>query len=352
MTERTVSAQEGGRHAATALPHHPAPYTASDLPVDAEGRIYHLQIKPGQIAPDILLVGDPGRAEMIGSTFLRDLEVEHEHRGLVTVTGTSEITGARATIISPVRTTVATSGIGTPSLEIVVQELVALFEIDFATRTRKDEFPRLHVLRVGTSGGLQASTALGTPIITSYAIGLDNTGLFYEVPYLDETCARLEDELGDLVKGAMRSGSRFYGKVHPYVSRAEPALVDALLEASETLGVPAKLGLTVSSSGFFAPQGRDVARIQPSLPEWDRILSEYDPRVDGQRIENMEMEASFLIHFLGGLGHWGGAICAAIANRRQDTFAARYQDAIKDTTRLALWALATLRSRTPEAHRG
>jgi uridine phosphorylase len=325
----------------------PAPYTASDLPIDEDGRIYHLQIKQGQIAPDILLVGDPGRAEMIGSTFLRDLELEHEHRGLVTVTGTSELTGKQATIISPVRTTVATSGIGTPSLEIVVQELVALNEIDFETRTRKSEFPRLHVLRVGTSGGLQASTALGTPIITSYAIGLDNTGLFYEAPYPDGTCERLEQELDQVVRQSMRPGSRFYGKIHPYVSRAEPALVDALLEAAATLGVPVKRGLTASSCGFFAPQGRDTARVKPSVPKLDRILADYDPGVGGQRIENMEMEASFLIHFLGGLGHWAAAICAAIANRREETFDHQYQEAIKNATRVALLALATLRSRDP-----
>lgn len=122
-------------------------YSASDLPIDDKGRIYHLQIKPDQIAQDIILVGDPGRAEMIGSSFLRDLDFEHEHRGLVTITGTSQITGEAATIISPQKTTVATSGMGTPSLEIVVNELVILNEIDFNTRTRKPKFPRLHVLR-------------------------------------------------------------------------------------------------------------------------------------------------------------------------------------------------------------
>jgi uridine phosphorylase len=335
--------------------HHPAapfsparPYTASDLPIDEDGRIYHLQIKQGQIAPDILLVGDPGRAEVIGSTFLRDLEVEHEHRGLVTVTGTSEVTGQQATIISPVKATVTTSGIGTPSLEIVVQELVAVNEIDFETRTHKSDFPRLHILRVGTSGGLQASTQLGTPIITSYAIGMDNTGLFYEASYPDEICKRLEQELDHVVKRSMSIESRFYGKIHPYVARAEPAIVDALLEASASLGVPTKLGLTVSASGFFAPQGRDTARVKPSVPELDRILSEYDPRIGGQRIENMEMEASFLIHFLSGLGHWGGAICAAIANRRENTFDHHYQEAIKNATKVALLALATVRSRCPD----
>jgi uridine phosphorylase len=329
-----------------------APFTASDLPIGEDGQIYHIQVKPGQIAPDILLVGDPGRAEMIGSTFFRDLEFKHEHRGLVTVTGTSDITGERATIISPMKTTVATSGIGTPSLEIVVNELVALFEIDFETRTRKPDFPRMHVVRVGSSGGLQASTRLGTPVITSYAIGMDNTGLYYEAPYPDGVCERLERELGPLVQSAMRADSRFYGKIHPYVSRAEPALVDALSEAAESLGVETKVGLTVSNCGFFAPQGRDIARVKPSLPDLDVLLGEYDPGVGGQCVENMEMEASFLLHYLGGLRHWGGAICAAIANRWQDTFDHDYQEGIRNATRVALLALAILRDRYPDARVG
>lgn len=323
------------------------PFAPSDLPVDEQGRIYHLQITPEQLAPDILIVGDPGRAEMIGSAFLRDLEVEHEHRGLVTVTGTSEVSGARATIISPLRTTVTTSGMGVPSLEIVLGELVALAEIDLVTRTRKRDFPRLHILRVGTSGALQDTTEPGTPIITSYAIGMDNTGLFYEAPCADETCARLEGELAGLVQGAMSPGSRFYGRIRPYVARAEPALVRALTGASASLGVGAKVGLTVSCSGFFAPQGRDIARIPPSVPELDRILSEYDPRVGGQRIENMEMESSFLLHLFGGLGHWAGAICTTIAQRRRDTFDVNYQESVQRSIQVALLALATVRSRRP-----
>lgn len=319
------------------------PLTAADLPIDADGRIYHLQIKPEQLAPDILLVGDPGRAEVIGSTFLRDLEVEREHRGLVTVTGTSAVTGGRATIISPLRTTVATSGMGTPSLEIVVNELVALHEIDFATRRPKTDFPRLHVIRVGTSGALQAATRLGTPIVTTYAIGMDNTGLFYEAPWPDAACQRLEQELAPLVRAAMRPDSRFRGQIRPYVTRAEPALVQAMLAAAKRLGVEVKRGLTVSNSGFFAPQGRDVGRLRPSVPDLDRLFADVDPRLEGQRVENMEMEASFLLHFLGGLGHWAGAICPAIANRRLNTFDHQYQAAIADATRVALLALTLAR---------
>lgn len=326
------------------LAHPVLPYTPADLPLDDQGRVYHLQVKPEQVAPDILLVGDPGRAEVIGSTFLRDLEVEHEHRGLVTVTGTA-FTGEQATIISPVRTTVTTSGMGTPSLEVVVQELVALNEIDFQTRTRKPDFPRLHIVRVGTSGGLQATTKLGTPIITSYAIGMDNTGLYYEAAYPDEVCARLEKELEQVVRSAMDTGSRFYGKIHPYVSRAEPAMVEALRQAAARLGVPARVGLTASSCGFFAPQGRDIARIRPSVPDLDRVLGDYDPRLGGQRVENMEMETSFLCHLLGGLGYWAGAICTTVAHRRENTFDHHYLQAIKDATRVALLALATVRGR-------
>jgi uridine phosphorylase len=331
-------------------PRSPAgPFTASDLPIDEQGRIYHLQLKPEQLAPDILLVGDPGRVELIASVFLRDLELQHEHRGLVTVTGTAEVSGERATIIAPLKTTVTTSGMGAPSLEIVANELAALNEIDFSTRTRKPAFPGLHVLRVGTSGALQAATKLGTPIVTSYAVGMDNSGLFYELPWPDETCARLERELDRELGSITDKASRFHKKIHPYVARAEPAMVKALLEAAAALGVPARLGLTVSASGFFAAQGRDIGRARPVVPDLDRFFADYDPGLDGQRVENMEMEAAFLLYFLGGLGYRAGAICPAIANRRENSFDPLYREAVENATRVGLLALADLRGRCPDA---
>jgi uridine phosphorylase len=330
----------------------PVPFSPSDLPIDEAGRIYHLRVKPGQIAPNIIIVGHPGRAEFIGSNYLRDIECTYEHRGLVTITGRSDISTDRTTIITPVRTSVTTSGMGTPSLEIVMGELVALNEIDFKTRRRKRSFPRLHVIRVGTSGGLQASTKLGTPIITSYAVGMDNTGLFYEAPPQDEICERLEGELERLIGRVMNQKSRFFGKIHPYVTRAEPRLVGALAEAARSLGVATRTGLTVSNPGFSAPQGRDIFRVKPSIPDLDKVFSEFDPRVGGQQFENMEMEASFLIHFLGSMGHWAGAICPAIANRRQDTFDTSYQEAIKDSVEVALLALANLRNQYPDVQIG
>jgi uridine phosphorylase len=320
-----------------------SPFTPADLPFSDEGSIYHIQIKPDQIAPDILIVGDPHRAEFIGSEFLTDIEIEQEHRGIVTVTGTAEFTRERTTILSPLRTTVATSGIGTPSLEIVVNELVALNEINFETRRRKMSYPRMNIIRVGTSGGLQPATELGTPIVTAYAIGLDNTGLYYEAVCPDDECPRLERELSHLIKDEMREDSRFHGKIHPYVAQVDPLLVRALVEAAEHIGLTVKPGLTVSSPGFYAPQGRDISRLKPSIPDLDRIFTDFDPGLDGLRVENMEMEGSFLVHFLSGMGHRAGVICPAIANRRMNTFTPNYRPFIEKSTQAALLALATLR---------
>ncbi len=316
----------------------PGPFSPSDLPINADGRTYHLCVRQDEVAPDILLVGDPGRAALIGETLLDSVEMARQHRGLRTVTGTY-----RGSCGKPLRVTVATSGMGTPSLEIVVQELVALHEVDLATGRRRASWPTLNVIRVGTSGGIQPTTPLGTPIVTSYSIGLDNTGLFYEAAVPDEICARLEPRVRTLVIGAMRPGSRFAGCIRPYVSRAHAAVVVALTSGAATLGVEVKTGLTASNSGFFAGQGRDVARVPSSVADTEALLGGFDPDVDGQRVENMEMEASFLLHFLGALGHRGGAICPVIANRLEGRFLKDYQGAVTEAARTALEALRLLR---------
>lgn len=320
------------------------PFSSADLPIDDQGRVYHLQIKPEQLAPDILLVGDPGRADYIGSIFFKDVEAHHQHRGLTTVTGIADGVDQRITMIAPMRASVVTSGMGTPSLEIIINELVLLNEVDFSSLTRKSEFPLLHILRVGTSGALQAATPLGTPIITTYAFGLDNTGLYYDVPFPDDHCHRLERKLIQLMENNYQYVARFSGKIQPYVSRAHPEMVKALWNAAEQLEIPVKRGLTVSCPGFFAPQGRDVVRIRATIPDIDQLFSDLEVGLDNQQVENMEMEASLLLHFLGGLGYWAGAICPTIANRRQNTFDSQYQESVYNTTRIALQALADLRA--------
>jgi len=302
------------------------------LPV-IDGRVYHLYLKPGELAEDILIVGDPRRVDFIRDSLLKDVELRREHRGLVTVTGYTEW-GQRVSV--------TTSGMGTPSLEIVINEIVALHEIDFRTMKRRKDPPQLNVIRVGTSGGLQADTELGTPVVTAHAIGLDNTGLFYDVPHPDEKCALLEERVGKRIEELVNRNSRFKGRIHPYASKAHPEVVRALVESARELGTEIRVGVTVSSSGFFANQGRALFGIPPTVPAIELHLADIDTGT-GLRIENMEMEASFLLHFLYPLGHRGGAICPVIAKRPTGEFLYNYQDAVHRSAQIALRALGRLR---------
>ena len=311
------------------------PITAADLPVGGDRRIYHLQLQPEQLAPNILLVGDPGRALLIAETFFDETECEVFNRGLRTVTGRVKQTGLRVSVV--------TSGMGTASVEIVLQELVALNEIDFDTRLPKSAFEPLHLIRVGTSGGLQPNTKLGTPIISTYSIGMDNTALFYDAPPTDSNCVHLEQLVAAAMLDEMQPQARFRGRIQPYASKADADMVAALEAGAEELGVTVETGITVSNSGFFCNQGRDITRVPPSVPEIDKIFTRLDPKLEGMRFENLEMETSFLFFFAAALGYKAGAICVTAANRELNTFAEDYQQGVKDATAVALRALEQLR---------
>ena len=321
----------------SAGPSSPISFTAADLPIVA-GRVYHLSIRPEDLANEVIVVGDPGRATHIGKNFLQNIEVDIEHRGLRSITGQTKSHGHRVSVI--------TTGMGTSSVEVVLAELVVLKEIDFATLTRKPPEQRgnLTVIRLGTSGALQAETPLGTSIITEYAVGLDNTAMFYDIPVQDSVCSELEEETRRHIEQAMNPASRFRGKILPYVSRSSPEVVRALASAATALGVPAKTGITVSNSGFFAAQGRDVQRLPLSVPDIDQVMSELKIPSSKLRVENMEMEASFINHFLSGLGYRSGAVCICISNRRLNTFDSNYLQNMERATELTLEALWTLRA--------
>ncbi len=311
------------------------PFHPPDLPLK-EGRVYHLTLAPGELAEDILIVGDPRRVDFIAESLLRKVELRRENRGLVTVTGYT--TWGQ-------RVSVTTSGMGTPSLEIVINEIVALHEIEFTSMRRKERPPRLNVIRVGTSGGLQPDTELGTPVITAYAVGLDNTGLFYDAPPPDDTALLIERRVLERIESVIPAGSRFRGKIHPYVSKAHPDVVKALLESARELGVGVKVGVTVSNSGFFANQGRSISRIPLTVPDIDVHLATVETGTD-LKLENMEMEASFLLHFLYPLGHRGGAICPVIDRRPAEEFLTDYQESVRKSAEVALGALRRLREWT------
>lgn len=307
--------------------------SASDVLIN-DGKVYHLNLKPNELAKDIIIVGDPDRVSFIADEFLVTKEIDRFHRGLRTITGIVKDTYQRVSIV--------TSGMGTPSLEIVLNELVVLNEIDLQTRKRYAEYDLMNIIRVGTSGGLQPATDLGTIIITDYSVGLDNTGLFYNVKNSDDGCQHLEDVIRKTINCAINPNSRSKGTIYPYVSRANPDVVIALERAAQELGVYHKKGVTVSNSGFFANQGRHVSRLPITVPNIDGLLASIETKIDNLKIENMEMEASFLLFFMNALGYRAGAICPVIANRRSDTFTACYTQSIKVAAQVALNALNML----------
>lgn len=289
--------------------------TESDLIVSPEGRIYHLDLLPSEVADSIIIVGDPERVSRISSKFFDQTTISREHRGLRTCTGSWKSKNV----------TVTTSGMGTPSLEIVLNELAVLKNIDFKTRRIVKPFKPFDIIRVGTSGGLKDDTELGTLIITEYAVGFDNTGFFYKRE--DNTFKELEDKL-----------ERFLG-FRPYISKAHPDVIAALKESCNELGVPWKIGATISNSGFFANQGRALL-LEPTFPDLDRRVLEFKEL----NFENMEMEASFLIYFSSILNLRAGCICVAVANRAKNTFAKNPKCAVDLAALSALKALSKLRA--------
>ncbi|HET6513654.1 MAG TPA: hypothetical protein VFG09_00690 [Thermodesulfovibrionales bacterium] len=306
-------------------------FKPSDIPI-VEGRVYHLDLKPDELAKHILIVGDPERVPLIVEECFSGREIDRLHRGLRTITGIVRDTGQRVSII--------TSGMGTPSLEVVLNEIVALNEMDFREGMRKSSYDMLTVVRVGTSGSIQSDIELGTLIITEYAVGLENTGFFYDVSSSEQTLEILEGRIRSALDGAIPFHSRFKGKIHPYASRAHQDVTGALEREAVNFGAKFKRGVTVTNSGFFANQGRTVSRIPLTVPEIDGILSLVDTGIKGLRIENMEMEANFLLYFMGALGYRAGVVCVAIDNRREDRFIDHYEQHIMNASKVALRALA------------
>jgi uridine phosphorylase len=278
-----------------------------------------------------VVVGDPDRVPLLADEFLHDREVDRFHRGFRTITGVARETGLRISFV--------TTGIGAPSTEIVLNELAVLNEIDFRSMTRKESFSPLTVIRVGTSGGLNPATPVGALVLTDYVLGLDNTGLFYDAPLPDSVCSILEEEARTALHMATEPNARFRGAIVPYAARADRGLLAALELEASSLGMAHVRGVTVSSPGYFAEQGRGVARVGSTLPNLLDSLEKIDSSRTDLKIENMEMEAGILLHFLGGLGYRAAAICVVVIKRGGGTFLADYRQHVFEATRIALRAL-------------
>lgn len=290
---------------------HPIP--ASQLALNSEGAIYHLNLHPDQLADDVLLVGDPGRVEMVAS-FFDKIEVERQNRELVTRTGYFK--GKRITVLS--------TGMGTDNLDIVMNELDALANIDLKTRMRKETHRSLNLIRLGTCGALQPEIDVeDTYIATRYAIGLDGLLYFYEK----------HKETNEI---AMRDA--FIKQMDypqdlplPYVVEGSKALFDRLAQGYLE-------GITATAPGFYGPQGRTL-RMPLAYPENNSKIEAFN--YQGWRVCNFEMESSALYGLGKMMGHNCLTICVVVANRVTEKFATDYHPYVKKLVENTLERLAT-----------
>ena len=286
---------------------------SSELIINTDGTIFHLHLRPEQIADRIILVGDPGRVETVARHF-DSREYEVSSREFRTVTG--HYKGCRLTVLS--------TGIGTDNIDIVLTELDALANIDFATRTVKPDHRRLTILRLGTSGALQTDIPLGTLVFSRISGGLDGMLNFYRSR--NSVCDSAIEEEFTL---ATHWDSRFAA---PYFVHADEELYEAFLDCTVA-------GITLSAGGFYAPQGRYV-RLEPTDVKMLERFEQFEWH--GLRITNMEMESSAVAGLGALLGHRAGTVCTIIAQRRQQESNPDYSAYIEHMITTALDRLITV----------
>jgi len=280
----------------------------TELITNSDGSIFHLNLLPGDIADKIIIVGDPGRVDML-SGLLTDIRVRKQNREFRTVTGLHD--GREVTIIS--------SGIGTDNIDILVNELDALVNIDLATGMVKEESVSLTIVRLGTSGGLRDSIPAGATVMTETAIGFDGLLHFYEgYDWLLDTA--LSDVLAEHLEWPDTLA-------YPYAVNASRELVE-LFKNEELVR-----GITISAPGFYAPQGRRL-RLDTFDSEINKKLSEFSFR--GRFIANYEMESSAIYGLSGLMGHKALTLCIVIGNRVSGVFINDYKPLIMDLARNVL----------------
>jgi uridine phosphorylase len=276
-------------------------FPPSELLVNADGSIFHLHLKPGQLANNVLLVGDPGRVEMIAG-LMDSIEHRAANREFVTVTGTYK--GKRVSVVG--------TGIGTDNIDIVVNELDALVNIDLDTRFEKPNKTVLNLVRIGTCGGLQPDLPPGTFLISAKSVSLDGLLLFYDG---SEAIRDLP-----LEKAFCQQTQWPEAFNHPCVVTADPELV------ARIGGTDMKRGVTITANGFYGPQGREL-RIPLAKPDLNELLTAFS--FEGQRITNFEMESSAVAGLGALLGHKAMTVCLVIANRLSTQVNVDYKSAMK-----------------------
>ena len=285
-------------------------FAESELIINGDGSIFHLHVKPEQLADKVILVGDPGRVALVASHF-DTKECDVESREFHTITGTYK--GKRMTVVS--------TGIGCDNIDIVMNELDALANIDFNTREERQQLRQLEIVRIGTCGGLQLNTPEGTFVCSEYSVGFDGLLNFYEGR--NAVCDLAMER--ELIAHLGWTGNMC--QPYPYVIKADEQLVERIAKDDMVRGI------TVACGGFFGPQGRQL-RIPLADPHQNEKIESFE--YDGMHITNFEMESSALAGLSRLMGHHATTVCMVIANRRAGRADTGYKNHIDDLIKLVL----------------
>ncbi len=282
---------------------------SSELITNEDGSIFHLHLLPEDLAHDVILVGDPGRVALIASHF-DTVEVQKSNREFTTVTGTYD--GHRLSVIS--------TGIGPDNIDIVINELDALVNIDLKTQEIKEHKQSLNIIRIGTSGSVQADIPVNSFVISEKSIGCDGVLRFYADT--QSVCDRKFEEA--FIRHCHWAGET----ARPYVVNASPALVNKLHSEGQTYK-----GITLTAVGFYGPQGR-VLRLPLAMPGINDRITTF--RHQNYKVTNYEMESAAITGLCNLLGHHAATICLIIANRITGEASADYHGYMEKLIRYTL----------------
>lgn len=277
----------------------------TELILTPENKIYHLNLSKDEIANDIILVGDPDRVSVISNKFE---SIEHKIQNREFVTHTGILNGKRISVIA--------TGIGPDNIDIVVNELDALVNIDFKTRTINKKKKTLNLIRLGTSGGLQKDIEVDSFLVSSFGLGLDNIAHFYESEEI------IEQDMSSKYKQHTNWPENLS---NPYIVKASDNLLSLFPDV--------KKGITATAPGFYGPQGRTL-RLNPYITNLHEKMESFNYKEN--RITNFEMETSALYYLGKSLGHNTLTICAIIANRLTKEYSKDYKKTVEKMIDLVL----------------
>jgi uridine phosphorylase len=279
----------------------------SELIINKRGAIYHLDLRPDELASTVIVVGDPDRVKLVSSYF-DSIEVKMQHREFITHTGT----------IGSKRISVISTGIGTDNIDITLNEIDALANIDFNTREIKTRLTSLNIIRIGTSGSLQADIPVDGHVAGTHGLGIDNLINFYRLEQNEEE----KQLLHSFVTHTQLQGQMAY----PYIASASASLIKHFVKDFYH-------GITVTTPGFYGPQGR-ILRLGIRNPELINSLTHF--RFGQHRISNFEMETSAIYSLGRLLGHHCLSLNAIVANRIKKEFSRDAHATVNDLIKKVL----------------